>query len=504
MIARTPATGPSALDARLLALSSSLALDLPLLTEDIVGSVAHTIGLYQVGLLRADEAEMLRAGLLELLDQVRAGQAQLPPEEDVHMAVEAALTQRLGAVAGRLHTGRSRNDQIALDIALHLRETARCVGGWLARLLETLCELAQDNAEVLLPGYTHRQRAIPITVGHWAAAGAAALLRDARQLTFLLGELDRCPLGAGALAASSLPLDRGAVASLLGFASPTLNSLDTVGDRDGIVGLAYLSARIHVHTSRLAADVVDYASQEFGFVRLDDAIAGGSSMMPHKKNPDVFELVRGRSARAIGDLVAALTLTRGLPLGYQRDLQEDRALLTGLGPHLCGTLELLDLGLRHLRFDAEAMSEALARDCTQATDLAEVLVQAGVPFRRAYQSIGALVAAARARGHGLQMLGAEDLRAVIPAECGGDERLVARLLERLDPAACVSARTLPGGPAPEAVRQQVAELRTGVAALLQRLEQVPALSELEQRLRRYPLVLREGHTPAPTGPGDAA
>lgn len=487
MIARTAATAAGALDGRFVALSSSLTRDLPLLEEDILGSAAHALGLRRAGLLSAEDAAALRAGLFAILDDVRAGRAALPEEEDVHMAVEALLARRTPAAA-RLHTGRSRNDQVALDLQLHLREAARRAGELLAAVTAALCDLADAHAEVALPGYTHRQRAIPITVGHWAMASVAALSRDGELLAFLLGQLDRCPLGAGALAGSSLPLDRAGVAALLGFSAPTDNSLDTVGDRDGVSGLAYLSSRVHVHASRLAADLVDFASQEFGFLKLGDAVACGSSMMPHKKNPDVFELVRGRSAQAIGDLVTSLSIARGLPLGYQRDLQEDRAVLTGIGPHLCGTLELLHIGLRNVRFDGAAMAAALASDFTQATDLAEVLVGFGVPFRAAYRVVGELVARARERGRGLAALGAEDLRAALPPDlAAAPDAVVSALQARLDPAACAAARSLHGGPAPAEVRRQIAAARVRLQGFADRVAVVPTLADLLARLREAPV-----------------
>lgn len=488
LLARTAATGAAALDGRFLALSSSLDRDRALLTEDVLGSVAHALGLRRAGLLTAGEAAALRAGLLAVLDEVREGSAGLPEEEDVHMAVEAALGQRVGAVAGKLHTGRSRNDQIALDLQLHLREATRRAGLSLISLIEALCELAQVYEETLLPGYTHRQRAIPITVGHWAMAGGAALSRDCALLRFTLSQLDRCPLGAGALAGSSLPLPRAHVAGLLGFGAPSENSLDTVGDRDAVSAVGYLSARLHVHMSRLATDVVDFSSREFGFVQLDEAIACGSSMMPHKKNPDLFELVRGRSAQALGDLMTSLSLARGLPLGYQRDLQEDRAVVTGLGAHLCGTLELLCLGLRHIRINPAATSAALLSDATQATDLAEVLVQqGGVPFRQAYRMVGALVAWARQAGRPLASLSEDELRAGLGELPGDLAPVLPALVARLDPHACVAARALPGGPAPEAVRAQVAAVQAAAGELAAALGGVPTLEGLRARLEATPL-----------------
>jgi argininosuccinate lyase len=371
---------------------------------------------------------------------------------------------------------------VALDITLRLREETRRAGEGLLALLAALMQLSAAHLVTLLPGYTHRQRAIPITVGHWAAAALAALLRDGELLGYFLSHFDRCPLGAGALAGSSLPLQRAYVAGLLGFAAPTDNSLDTVGDRDGTADLCYLSCRLHGHMSRIATDIIDFASREFGFVRLGDAIAGGSSMMPHKKNPDVFELVRGRAARAQGDLAAALTLTKGLPLGYQRDLQEDRAMLLGLGEHLRGTLELLTLGLRHISFHEEATLLALRGDATQATDLAEVLVARGLPFRQAYRVIGGLVA--RSRERGLLSLTDEELLLALPDELrrNDGDSIVAALRQRLDPRLCVQARSLPGGPAPSSVQAQLLAFEQRIELLRQQVKSVIPLALLRQRL----------------------
>lgn len=481
MIARTSATAAAPPDPRFLALSSSLDRDRALLREDVLGSMAHVLCLGRAGLLTTEETRALHGGLQQLLGEP----PYLPDEEDIHMAIEALLRQRLGAVADRLHTGRSRNDQIALTLRLHLREATRRAGLQLLELLGVLLGLADVHARSLMPGYTHRQRAIPITVAHWALASAAALLRDGDLLRFNLEGLDRCPLYAGALAGTSLPLDRAYAAALLGFAAPTDNSLDTVGDRDGSADFCYLSARLHGHLSRLCTDLIDFATQEFGFLRLDDAIACGSSMMPHKKNPDVFELVRGRSARALGDLSTCLTITRGLPLGYQRDLQEDRGVLTSVGEHLRGSLELVTLGLRHVSFDTAALERALGEDpdppagaaggVLWATDLAEVLVLHGVSFREAYRMVGGLVLRAR-RGE-LDVLGA------LPPELLQNGALLAELSRRMDPRACVEARALPGGPAPAATARQTEEARARLLRLQEDLNAIPSLEQLRERLQ---------------------
>jgi len=398
MIAKTAAAGGSVLHPDLLRFSSSLDLDLGLLEEDLLGSLAHLTMLSRRGIIPKDAAAQLKDGLLRIRTLAKEGNLALPAEEDVHMAVEAWLHTNVGAAAGLLHTGRSRNDQVALDLKLHVREQAARILEGLAGLVELLVDRASGELETLVPAYTHRQRAQPVSVGYWLASYAAMFARDLDAFEFVLRQVDAMPLGVGAIAGTTLPTDREIPRELLGFSRVTLNGMDTVGDRDFALDFAYAAARFLLHASRLATDLVDYSTGEFGFVKLDDEIACGSSMMPQKKNPDVFELVRGKSGRAVGNLTGLLVTLKGLPGGYNRDLQEDRGPLLETGPLVRGVISILELALPRVKFQPERCRAALEADATQATDLAEALVKKGMPFRDAYRAVGKLVRACSDRG----------------------------------------------------------------------------------------------------------
>jgi argininosuccinate lyase len=478
VIAKTAAGGGPSLDAEVLAFSSSLEQDRLLLREDLVGSLAHLAMLGQRHLIPLESAQALHRALVQLWQDSEAGTWRpAEGEEDVHMAVEAELTRRLGAEAGHLHTARSRNDQVALDLRLHLREQVVQALEALAGLVEALVERAEADAAVVLPGYTHRQRAQPISAGYWWCAAASMFARDLEALGFVHRQLDVSPLGVGALAGTSLPTDRHIPRALLGFSRLTLNGLDTVGDRDFALDFTYAVARCLLHAGRLATDVIDFASSEFRFLKLSDAIACGSSLMPQKRNPDVFELVRGKSGPAVGNLMALLTTVKGLPLGYNRDLQEDRGPLLSSGPLLLGVVRALRVALPHLVFDAATTLRALEADYTQATDVAEALVRTGVPFRTAYQLVGTLVSQAQALGQPLRTVAAAVARAI-------DVRLEAALSETREVRASVQSRESEGGTGPVSVAHQVAVLRTAAA-------QGRALATSTPRLEQLFLGLKE-------------
>src|ERR1700686_4602433 len=354
VLAKTDAAGERGLLPEVLAPASSLALDRQLLREDLVGSLAHLTMLSRCGIVPRESASQIRAGLLDIWRAHEAGKLTLPDEEDVHMAVEVELTRALGETAGLLHTARSRNDQVALDLRLHVRGAAAAALESIAALIEALADRARQEKGTLLPSYTHRQRAQPISLAYLLCGYAAMFVRDAEALDFVLEQADALPLGVGAIGGTSLPLDRawtpGALRlsppplplgvraiggtslpidrevtrGLLRFSRLTENGLDTVGDRDFALDFAYAAARSLLPVSRIATDLIDFSTAEFGFVKLDGAIACGSSMMPQKKNPDVFELLRGKSGRAVGNLTGLFVTLKGLPGGYNRDLQEDR------------------------------------------------------------------------------------------------------------------------------------------------------------------------------------
>ncbi|MFO0633868.1 MAG: argininosuccinate lyase [Nannocystaceae bacterium] len=432
-IARTQATG-DALDPDMLAWSSSFAIDRRLLPQDCRGSMAHVDALLRAGLLAPEEAQQLREALAQLPSRVDHGEVALPhDEEDVHMAVESLLARELGGVAAKLHTGRSRNDQVAVDLALWCRDAVAALERGLDGVLAAAAGFIREHGEVPMPAYTHRQVAIPVLARTWIeGALVEPLRRDRRLLLLCADELVASPLGAGAIAGTSLPIDAEQTAAALGFAHGPRNAIDAVGHRDHLLSLAFACARIGLHLGRFSADVVELASD--GLVKLGGAIAGGSSMMPHKRNPDLFELVRGHAALRQGELTALLSLLGGLGTGYHRDLQHDKALIFGAVDGARGCLEMIALGLRHIALEPAACLQALVDGDAVATDLCEGLVASGVPFRQAYAQVGALVSSLRARGRRLAQLTADELAAL---------GLPTSLLGRLDPIAVARRRSAP-------------------------------------------------------------
>jgi len=480
-IARTGATGGAMLPG-ILAWSTSLHDDLRFFAEDVVGSAAHVTMLARTGLVPVADAQMIRDALLALLDGSVHDALGLDDnaEEDVHMAVEAALTRRLGAVAGRLHTARSRNDQVALDLRLYVRGAAAMTLTTVAELALELVDRAEKEKDLVLPAYTHRQRAQPISGAFFIGAWVEGVLRASEAIEFALARTNVAPLGSGACSGTSLPIDRALVARLLGFPRLTANALDTVGDRDFALDWVWSGARASLALSRIAADVIDFSTSEFGFVKLDGSIAAGSSMMPQKKNPDVFELLRGSAAGAIGDVTSLLTLMKGLPSGYNRDQQHDRRAILGVVPRVCGDTNVLRQALPHVHFVPERCAAGLADGSTQATDLAEALVRAGVPFREAYKAVGALVAIARDEGVSLASLGELRARSVHPA-------LTADALAALDPIRAVAAKESAGGTGPRAVAAQLASARARATELHARASAVPTLRTLARAIATEPL-----------------
>ncbi len=372
--------------------SSSLAVDLRLARFDVAGSIAHARGLREAGLLSAEELEGVEAGLRRVAAELEAGTfAFRESDEDIHTAVERRLTELFPAGGARLHAGRSRNDQVALDLRLWCRDACGRLAVLAAGVVDALAERALAHAEVPMPGYTHLQRAQPITVGHHLMAHAEALLRDAARLRWAYESADRMPLGSGALAGSTLGLPRESVARTLGFAGLTRNTVDAVSDRDFALDLVHACVQVGLHLSRLGEDVVLWASAEFGFVRLADRVATGSSLMPQKKNPDIAELLRGRSGRALGGYTALATVLKGLPLAYDRDLQEDKVALFAAVDSAGECLEAARLLVGSLEFDTARLAAALADPGLLATDSAERLVAGGTPFRQAHHEVAASV-----------------------------------------------------------------------------------------------------------------
>jgi argininosuccinate lyase len=373
------------------------------------------------------------------------------------MAIEAHLTTKLGEVGKRLHTARSRNDQVSTALRLHVRTTRAHVVAKVAELSLSLLTRARAEARLVLPAYTHRQRAQPISGAFLIGAWTAGLLRAGKRLADV--DVSECPLGSGACSGSSLPIDRALTASLLGFSGgPTKNALDTVGDRDFSLDYVFACTRVLLALSRLATDVIDYATSEFGFVKLGDPISAGSSMMPQKKNPDVFELVRSKASFGVGNLVQMMVLVRGLHVGYSRDLQDDRKAALGTGKVVMGAISAVRSALPFVAFDAEKCLAAVSDGSTQATDLAEALVRAGMPFRDAYKAAGALVRRSVTEGRPLVSYTPEEARAV-------DQAFTAETLAVLDPRHAVAAKESAGGTGPRAVEVQLASLALRAEAL---------------------------------------
>lgn len=480
VLAKTEASGGQSLHPQVLAFSTSLQFDKTLLREDLIGSLAHLTMLARRKILPAGDSKTLKGGLLALWNEAKAGTLQLPEEEDVHMAVEAELSKRLGDPAGLLHSARSRNDQVALDLRLHVREQLATALDSTSQWLAELVERARSEKDVLLPSYTHRQRAQPISAAYFLAAYGAMFARDLDAFSFALSQVDALPLGVGAISGTSLPTDRSITQSLLRFSKLTLNGMDTVGDRDFALDYTYAATRFMLHASRLSTDMIDFASPEFGFIKLDGEIACGSSMMPQKRNPDVFELVRGKSGRAVGNLVSLLTMVKGLPGGYNRDLQEDRTSILETGPMLNGVLGILRLALPRVQFNGERMWNALEGDYTQATDLAEAFVKRGLPFRQSYKLVGALV-------RKLQEKGLPMSKATLAIAKEVDPRFDEELLASLELKGAVARKESAGGTGPESVRRQLEALAERAQAGKAEAAKVPRLEGLFADLEKASL-----------------
>lgn len=368
--------------------SSSLEFDYELYPYDIEGSIAHARGLYAARVISRSQLNAIERGLRRVKRELDEAEFKFAPsDEDIHTAIERRLTEITPAGAA-LHAGRSRNDQVALDLRLYCRDAARVAMGMAGDVVDQLALQAGEHAEWLMPGYTHLQRAQPVTLGLHLLAHAEPLLRDVTRFAFAYATADSMPLGSGALAGSTLPLARKVVAAELKMRRLTENSMDSVSDRDFALDLAYACASTSIHLSRLGEDVVLWASSEFGFLRLRDEIATGSSLMPQKKNPDVAELLRGRAGRSIGSLVALATVLKGLPLAYDRDLQEDKPALFAAVENVLESLGAAILLVRNLEFDRDRLSAAAADPLLLATDAAEELVRAGTPFRQAHETVG--------------------------------------------------------------------------------------------------------------------
>jgi argininosuccinate lyase len=439
---RKPLESPTArgLDQRALKYSASIAYDRRLYRHDIAGSIAHTRMLAKQGIIPGDDAESIVCGLEEVRDEIERGDFPFREDlEDIHLNIEARLREKIGEAAGRLHTARSRNDQVATDMRLFVMEACDDVASEIRGFQSALLDLAGANQDAVMPGYTHLQRAQPVLFAHNLLAYFEMLDRDAGRFRDCRERADELPLGSGALAGVPYPLDREFVASELGFSRVSRNSVDAVADRDFVVEFQAAAATTMMHFSRLAEEIVLWSSEEFGFVRLPDEFATGSSIMPQKRNPDMAELARGRTGRVYGNLMAILTTLKGLPLSYNRDLQEDKEPLFETVDTLHGTLDVLSAMLPTLTIDADRMEQAAMGSYTLATDLADYLARKGMPFRDAHQAVAELVRYAEAAGKPLSGLSLEEYRRFSPLF---DQDVIS-----LDARASIAARDVPGGTA---------------------------------------------------------
>lgn len=438
--------------------NASISFDQRLYREDIQGSLAHAAMLADSGILSQEDAAAIAAGLTEILAEVEAGTVEFTAEnEDIHMNVEALLTARIGEAGKRLHTARSRNDQVALDVRLYVRREIPVIIGQILALEQVLCRQAKQHQTTVLPGYTHLQRAQPISFAQHLMAYGSMLARDVGRLEDCAKRLNECPLGCGALAGTTYPIDRWHTARALGFDRPMGNSLDGVSDRDYALEVLSALSILMMHLSRFSEEVILWCSWEFKFIELDDAYATGSSIMPQKKNPDVAELVRGKTGRVYGDLMALLTVMKGLPLAYNKDMQEDKEPLFDAIDTVEMCLPVFAAMVDTMRVCPETMRRAAGRGFINATDCADYLTKKGMPFRDAYTVTGKLVALCTAAGKTLEELTQAELQAASPL-FGAD------VYQALSLESCMGQRNSYGGPAVSETTRQIAELEAFVQA----------------------------------------
>jgi len=440
-------------DAAMDAFHSSISFDCRLYREDIAGSVAHAKMLGRQGIIPQEDAEKIIAGLQEILADIEAGQVTFTAgAEDIHMNIETLLTERIGEAGKRVHTGRSRNDQVALDMRMYMKSAIDSTRTRLKELVEALLTTAEANLHTIMPGYTHLQKAQPVTLAHHLLAYTEMFLRDLDRFADCKKRTDVLPLGAGALAGSTYPLDREFVAQELGFAAVSRNSMDSVSDRDFCIEYCSCASITMMHLSRFCEELILWSSDEFRFVEMDDAYSTGSSIMPQKKNPDVAELIRGKTGRVYGDLTALLTVMKGIPLTYNKDMQEDKEATFDAVDTLLACLDMFTRMFKTLKFNRENMKRGAGRGFTNATDAADYLVKKGLPFRSAHEVIGKLVYYCIQQNKAIDELPLEELKNFSPL-------FAEDVYECISLDACVAGRKLTGGPAPETVQTAIAEIR---------------------------------------------
>ena len=438
------------IDAGVNAFNSSISFDARMYRHDIQGSIAHATMLGDCGIISKEDSKTIIEGLTAILADLDSGKLEFDPNaEDIHMFVEAELTKRYGDVGKRLHTSRSRNDQVALDLRLYLRDEIKEIRGLVEKLCAVLVKLAEQHTETVLPGYTHLQRAQPVTFAHHLLAYVQMLLRDLGRLDDTAKRMNECPLGSGALAGTTYHIDREETAKLLGFDAPMANSLDGVSDRDYCIELANTLSIIMMHLSRLSEEIILWCSWEFKFIELDDAFATGSSIMPQKKNPDITELIRGKTARVYGDLNTLLTMMKGLPLAYNKDMQEDKEAIFDAVDTLELCLKTVTPMLDTMKTIPANMRRAAAKGFINATDCADYLTKKGMPFRDAYKLTGCMVSDCIAKDKTLEELTLDEFK-------GYSALFENDIYDAIDLVKCCEGRTSYGGPSEASVKNQIA------------------------------------------------
>ncbi len=430
--------------------NASISFDQRFYKQDIEGSIAHATMLGIQGIITEDESKKIVAGLESILKDIESGALTITDEyEDIHTFMEATLIERIGDAGKRLHTGRSRNDQVALDMRLYTRDQVKATSVELLDLMRVILRIMKENTETFMPGFTHLQKAQPVTVAHHFGAYFEMFKRDRSRLKDIFKRMNYCPLGAGALAGTTYPLDRDLVAKLLDFDGPTLNSMDSVSDRDYVIEFLDALSIIMMHLSRFSEEICIWNSNEYKFIELDDAFSTGSSIMPQKKNPDIAELVRGKTGRVYGALMSLLTTMKGLPLAYNKDMQEDKELAFDAMDTTLGCIKLFKGMIDTMSFNKKRMEDSAKHGFTNATDAADYLVKKGVPFRDAHGIVGQLVLMCLDRGIALDDLPLDEYKKISPVFDND-------IYEAIDLRTCVDKRLTIGAPGPEMMNKVIA------------------------------------------------
>ena len=429
--------------------NSSIHFDNRMYRQDILGSAAHVTMLGKCGIIPEDEAQLIRKTLFEILEDIENGKIEFEVcAEDIHMNIESILISRLGDVGKKLHTGRSRNDQVALDLRMYLKDEVKAIKSMLKELLNVLINIAENNLDTIMPGYTHLQKAQPTTLAHYMMAYFQMFRRDIERLDDCYKRIDIMPLGSGALAGTTYPLDRKMVADELGFSKITENSIDAVSDRDFVIELASCLSLIMMHLSRFSEEIILWCSHEFSFIELDDAYSTGSSIMPQKKNPDVAELVRGKTGRVYGSLISLLTMMKGIPLAYNKDMQEDKEAIFNAVDTVKLCLPVFTKMIETAKTNKENLYNAARGGFTNATDLADYLVKKGIPFRDSHEITGRMVAYCIENNKSLEEMSLEEFKTFSP-------NIEEDVYSAISLETCVNERKVPGGPSKELVKASI-------------------------------------------------